>query len=63
MAYIGVKSSLESIDERFDRWQSWFDQLPARVGLNLGLSFTQDGKGKAAEYAEDKFSGPISGRR
>jgi len=57
MAYIGVKFSLESIDERFDRWQSWFDQLPADVGLNLGLSFTQDGKGKAAEYAEDILAG------
>jgi len=57
MTYLGVKSSPEKIDRRFDNWQSWFDQLPADVGLNLGLSFTQDGKGKEAQYAEAILEG------
>jgi len=57
MVYLGVKSDAASMDSRFTQWREWLELLPADVGLQIGLSFTRDGEGKKAQYADAIIAG------
>lgn len=56
MVYCGIDKTPKELRERFWKWNHQFSQLPADVGMNLGLSFA-NGRDAEHDRATDVLAG------